>query len=309
MDWLFNNPLGNMWGPDFLLFYAFFSVCVIVCAYLYVARRDAADVLNLPETPAQFDPYEIAYLRGEVNEVIRTAVYALNQKGLIAIESKTFRAARIRPSGATTFDLGDIERRVMDAIRKEPAIPQLFANADLREALTILCEGYRSRLNRQGLLQSEAARGETKTAMWAGVGILIALALYKLAAALAHGRSNVGLLCVFAFIACIALFATIGRRMNKSMSKRGKAYLERLQLAYGGPRVKTLAAATSATDLAPRAAALAMVGLFGLDILKGTPDAALAQTFAQSSGSDGGGGGGCGGGGGGGGGCGGCSGG
>jgi uncharacterized protein (TIGR04222 family) len=301
MDWLFGNPLGNMWGPTFLVFYALFSALVILCAHLYVTRSDAADVLDLPETPMQFDPYEIAYLRGDVNEVIRTAVYALKQKGLIEIERRTFRTARIRPSGGTPNDLTDIERRVMDAIRAEPAVPQLFSNADLRETLKILCEPYRGRLNDQGLLPSDAAQRARKTAVWTGATLLIALALYKLAAASVHGRSNVGLLCVFAFIACIGLFATIGR--HKPMSRRGKAYLERLQLAYGGRRLTALAAPTG-TDAAMRAAALGMVGLFGLNILKGTPDAALAQTFAQSSGSDGGGGG-CGGGGGGGG-CGGC---
>ena len=124
-----------------------------------------------------------------------------------------------------------------------------------------------------------------------------------------HGRSNVGFLFMEAAVACVAMIWMFQRpqRQPCQQTRQGLSRAGSVRLF----RPSSRAVRGEATRGAPASAAfggsaLLMVGLFGFAILKGTPDAALAKAFAQSSGSGGDGGGSCGGGGGGGGGCGGC---
>jgi len=179
----------------------------------------------------------------------------------------------------------------------------LFKARDLREALQRLCGAYQQRLSGQQLLAPPEALRAAVVSLAVGVILLIALAGYKIAAANAHGRSNIGFLVAEAAAACILLVWIFQRTARRVASKRGKAFLAQAQLAYAGQASALLGRAGDGGAAA--ASALLLVGLFGFDILKGAPDAAFARAFAQSSGSGGDGGGGCGGGDGGGG-CGGC---
>lgn len=119
-----------------------------------------------------------------------------------------------------------------------------------------------------------------------------------------HGHSNLGFLFMEAAGSCLLLYWIFQKASAGNASKRGNAFLAQVQLAYSGrlDAVFGEAANGSADAAALGGSALLMVGLFGFGILKGTPDAALAKAFAQSSGSGGdsgscggGGGGGCGG--------------
>jgi uncharacterized protein (TIGR04222 family) len=304
MGWLFDNFLADMRGPDFLIFYAIFAVVVLAAAYAFIAMQDTTGARPAPAIPSAVDPYELAFLRGGANEVIRTAVYSLRQKGLVEIAETT----RIRASGFSAQALNPIERAVLDAVSPAPTIAGLFADKFLRNTLERLCDGYERRLSAEQLLTPPEVRRAARLTLVVAGALLIALAAYKVAAATMHGRSNVGFLFMEAAVACVAMIWMF-RGLNAShASKRGKAYLAQVQFAYSG---HLSAVRGEATQGAPASAAfggsaLLMVGLFGFAILKDTPDAALAKAFAQSSGSGGDGGGSCGGGGGGGGGCGGC---
>jgi uncharacterized protein (TIGR04222 family) len=301
MDWLLDNSLATMQGPEFLVFYLLTSCFVLIGAYRFIAAQDTTGA-QPPATPSDIDPYELAYLRGGPNEVVRTAVYALRQKGLIEVEK-----GRLRTSGFTPQALTTVERRVYETISSTQKIAALFSRA-MREAIDRLCGAYRQRLSAQQLLASEEIRTTAQVTLGAAGGLLIGLAAYKIWAARVHGHSNLGFLFGEAVVAFIALFWIYHKTAAGFASRRGKAFLAQAQLAYSGRRASAVFG--TSTDAAGRAAAggtaLLMVGLFGFDILKGTPDAALAKTFAQSSSSGGGCGGSGGGCGGGGGGCGGC---
>jgi uncharacterized protein (TIGR04222 family) len=306
MGWLFDNVLANMPGPDFLMFYATFACVVLVAAYVFIAMQDTTGDRPPPPIQGAVDPYELAFLRGGINEIIRTAVYSLRQQGLIEIVEQT----SIRATGFSAGELTAIERAVLDALAPAPKIAALFADKNLRERLERLCGAYERRLSAEQLLKPPEMRRAARLALIVAGGLVIALAAYKLAAAAMHGRSNVGFLCIEAAVAFIAMIWIFQWAKRGNASKRGKAFLAQVQRAYSG---HLGAVSGAATESAPAGAviggsALLMVGLFGFGILKGTPDAALAQAFAQSSGSGDGGGGSCGGGGdgGGGGGCGGC---
>jgi uncharacterized protein (TIGR04222 family) len=303
MGWLLDNPLANMRGTDFLILYGTFAAAIILGAYFFIQRQDPTGARPPPATPRDVDPYELAYLRGGANEVIRTAIYALRQKGLIEIVEK----ARIGATGFSPQELTPIERRVFAGIAPSPKIAALFADLDLQRTLERLCGTYKQRLSAQQLLVQPQARRAAHLALAVAGALLAALAAYKTSAAVMHGRSNLGFLIMEATGSFFLLFWIVQKSIAGNASKRGKAFLAQIQLAYSGHAGAVFGAA--ADHAAGRAAiggsALLMVGLFGFNILKGTPDAALARAFAQSSGSGGDSGGGCGGGGGGGG-CGGC---
>jgi len=88
MDILLDNPLASMDGTFFLIFYVGFIVVTLVLFGLIKNRIDKSDTLTLPPIPPNIDPYEIAYLRGGTNEVARSVVFALMQKGLIEIKTE-----------------------------------------------------------------------------------------------------------------------------------------------------------------------------------------------------------------------------
>ncbi|WP_174247448.1 TIGR04222 domain-containing membrane protein [Methylocapsa sp. S129] len=301
MGWLLDNSLADMRGPDFLMFYGIFACVVLIGAYFYLETRDTTGGMTPPPTPRDIDPYELSYLRGGINEIIRTVIYALRQKGLIAFEK-----GRIQASGVSAQELAPIERLVFDAVSPAPKIAALFADRDLRNALERLCGAAKQRLSAQQLLAPPEIRRAGYFALAIAGGLLVAFAAYKAWAAIMHGRSNLGFLFIETAWSCGALFLIFRKKTASVASKRGKAFLAQIQLAYSGHVGAVFGAATEGIggSAAAGGAALLMVGLFGFAILKGTPDAALAQAFAQSSGSGGDGGGGCGGGGGGG--CGGC---
>jgi uncharacterized protein (TIGR04222 family) len=303
MDWLFDNPLADMVGPQFLFLYAVIAGIVVIAAVFFVDMQDMTGGMAPPPTPRAADPYELAYLRGGANEVIRTAIYALRQKRLIEVIEK----GRIRATGVSpgTHELTRLEQRVHEAILPAPLISQLFKGP--QDDVERLCAAYRQRLSTQRLLTPPEVRRAGRYALAVGIGLLVALAAYKALAAVMHGRSNLGFLVVETVAACFVLIWLIRKSTSGNASKRGKALLSQIQLAYSDHAAAAFGggAADRNAGAALGASALFMVGLFGFDILKGTPDAALAQQFAASRSGDGGGG--CGGGdGGGGGGCGGC---
>src|SRR5262249_28454252 len=96
MDWLTNNFIANMIGPDFLLFYA----CVIaitlgICRWR-VDWQDPTAGQTPPRLPTDPDPYEVAYLRGGENEVTRLAVFGLIQRGYLEIGAETRQRGQSR---------------------------------------------------------------------------------------------------------------------------------------------------------------------------------------------------------------------
>ena len=305
MGWQYDNFLGNMPGPDFLAFYAICAVVVLTAAYLFIANQDVTGRRPPPATPSAVDPYELAYLRGGINEVIRAAAYALWQRGVIELAEN----GCIRPAHSTVQDLTPIEREVLGTISPAPKIAALFSDKSLRLRLERLCDDYERRLSAEQLLTPPEARRAARLTLFVASGLLIALAGYKLAAAAAHGRSNVGFLVMEAALVCFVLLWGLGRVNLNRTSRRGKAYLAQIQLAYSG-HLRTVKAANPESvpgQSVLGGSALLMIGLFGVAALQDTAEAPFAKAFAQSSGSGGDGGGSCGGGdGGGGGGCGGC---
>ena len=311
MNMLTQNALATLYGPTFLLLY----VCVIVtvcisCAWA-VGRLDTSQTNALPLVPAKPDPLEIAYLRGGENEVTRVAVFDLIERGFLEMREertgllkgkKVTRVAQT-PNAPDAAFLPALEQVVFGQFRTPQTAQEIFKSG-LPARVKEQCAVYEQSLRDDRLLNEETQRGEATKIGWLAVAVILGLGGYKLWAALTNGYDNVFFLILLAISSLVAIpFICQKRRV----SRRGKAYLKRLQQAFEPLKKRPIARAATA-DISQD---VLLLSVFGTPVLTGTPHAAYAQMFAQSSSSGGcgGGSGGCGSGGGscgGGGGCGGC---
>jgi uncharacterized protein (TIGR04222 family) len=167
MDLLSNNSVLDMPGPNFLVFYGFVALAVIVAASV-VIRLDPTSRLP-PRAPAVPDPYEIAYLRGGVGAVIETAIYALKRRGAIEAPSAG-RLARVpgRAGAANAIEAG-----VLTEIGGSATIASVVRSPSLRADVQRACEVFRDRLAWRGLLMAPGAR---PIAYAVGLGAAAALA-------------------------------------------------------------------------------------------------------------------------------------
>lgn len=315
MNPMLNNPIASMYGPNFLLFYLVVAVGALTVTVILIRGRPSQfSPRSIPMNP---DPYEIAFLRGGVNEVIRVAVLSLLQRGVleqrIGVKTgilKTTPPPTIvwNPFGPPTDGLSPLEKAVVTFCRSPKQPPEFFTGVLPGEFLR-LCARYEVDLTANGLL---TALGEKQSRTRVTLSIFLAvLALggYKIWAALSTGHSNIGFLIV-EMIAVFIAFGVVGNAPRATPS--GKRYIRDLQIAYQKLKHPGVAVASAGVD-----PALLALAVFGVAALAGTPEAAYAAMFRQASGAStggcggNGGGGGCGGGGGGGcggggGGCGGC---
>src|SRR5262245_24715235 len=87
MEILIDNPLATMYGPYFLIFFGFIIFFAVIILALVKNQFDRTDKFAVPSIPNNLDPYEIAYLRGGTNEVARSVIFSLLQKGFIEIDN------------------------------------------------------------------------------------------------------------------------------------------------------------------------------------------------------------------------------
>jgi uncharacterized protein (TIGR04222 family) len=296
MDFLFDNPLANLYGPYFLIFYICFIVCTIIGYRVLRERIDKTAHYAIPPIPVNPDPFEIAYLRGGANELARAAVFSLNQKSLLRFANNE-KTSHIYPTGFQfdKRDLKPIERTTLEWFSATRETKELFSQKDgLAVALKPYCDTFQSRLKMQNFFpDAEMTRRNNRLALKAFL-IFGGLGAYKIVAALYNGYWNVfGIV----FITVIGLFV-LGIAAKKSrLTKLGKMYLERLQLAFERikPSNHNLLSVTETVPSATFAAVdpfLLSVGVFGGAALAGTIysdyNRAFERAHSQSAASSGG---------------------
>ena len=313
MDWLLHNPVADLPGPLFLLVYEFFIIAAAVWTYRSIGSKDTTDIYEPPEIPKSPDPYEIAYLRGGVNETLRVVLFSLYQRGFVeefeqmpsrfATKIRTIRQVADAPS---EDDLRPIERDVYKACRAPFAPAEVFKKTALIERLTAHCSLHEKTLRADELLQPDAVKAAAWPTWRAAMAFLLMLGGYKFVVGIMKHHWNLGFLILSFLGAAIVLAITVAVVRNRRVSKRGKVYLTRLKLAFTGLKTQEHPRQAFASY---DPATMLLIGIYGIGALKNTAYSGYASLFATSSsgcgGGCGGGGEGCGGGCGGGG-CGGC---
>lgn len=274
-------------GPEFLNVFGLVVVLVLAATALAIHFADHTDK-KPPSVPQSPDPIEVSFLQGGVNQVIRTLVYDLVQRGYAALgkDDRILPTSRKPQPG----ELDPLEARVLETIQRKPKAHNLFANIEQRQELLRLIEPVRTRLAAQDLLKPEAVKVWRRRAQIIGGLILVALAGAKVYVELTAGPSNVAYLVFLCLAAVLCLLALAYVMTRSHASRRGRAYLEAMELAYR-PRLDHAVASLNASggSKAFDGASLFMIGLYGFSVLKGTPEAAFAEHFKRASGEDGGG--------------------
>lgn len=308
MDALRHNFIAEMTGPEFLVFYGIALTLTVVACRWRIRLADPSATLPPAPIPAAPDPYEIAYLRGSRNELLRVILFTLVQKGYLRPTDDKKRIERA-DSLPDPGDLSEMERCVYGHFTKPLAPGDLFQGL-LPERLGKLARPLEGRLIAEGLLTSPDTRDRARAVGWTGASVLL-LGLYKFLIALEKGRGNV--LFLVALSALTAVVLVVACRVPR-LSVRGRDYLSRLQLAFGGLKrnvARPSAVAAPPTDAARPAdaarpsdtlpgtkpALLLLVGIFGAGVLADTAYAFVPELFPRSGArADSGGGGSCGGG-------------
>src|SRR5689334_6465903 len=89
MEILIDNPLAKMYGPYFLILFGFIIFFAVILLALVKSKFDNTGRHAIPPIPQNPDPFEIAYLRGGTNEVARSVIFSLLQKGFIEINNSS----------------------------------------------------------------------------------------------------------------------------------------------------------------------------------------------------------------------------
>ena len=108
------NPF-DLYGPQFLAFYAALTVATMIVVVVLRRRRELARWSSVELT----DPYLIAYLRGGKNEVIRTAIISLVDRGLLEVVDSNLQTTAV---GSESVDVAvvaaDVDHTIGEARRR-----------------------------------------------------------------------------------------------------------------------------------------------------------------------------------------------
>ncbi len=284
-----NLPFLALPGPDFLNVFGVLAIIVLVATWASIHFADRTDKRPPPAVPQNPDPIEIAFLQGGVNQVVRTIVYDLVQRGYAALGPEDRIVATNKQAEAGALDA--VEKRVLESIQARPKAHELFQNRTQRDVLLRLLEPVRAKLAAEDLVKPDAVKVWRKRAQILGTLALVGFAGAKIFVALETGHSNVSYLVFLCVAAVIALFVLAYVLTRSHASRRGRAYLEAMKLAYES-RLKEAVSHIGSPGPEARAfegASLFLIGLYGFSALKGTSEEMFATHFKRASGDGGGG--------------------
>ncbi|PPD43660.1 MAG: TIGR04222 domain-containing membrane protein [Methylocystis sp.] len=284
-----NLPFLSLPGPEFLNVFGVLAIIVLVAAWIAIRLADRTDVRPPPPVPQKPDPIEVAFLQGGVNQVIRTVVYDLVQRGYAALapEDRIVYTNKTPQPG----ELDPVEARVLESIQAKPKAHELFSNLTARRTLLERLEPVRARLAAQDLIKPDSVKIWRTRAQIFGTLALLGFASAKIYVALSTGHKNVSYLIFLCIAALLALFVLCYALTRKHASRRGRAWLEAMKTAYE-PRLKEAVSHIGSPGPEARAfegASLFLIGLYGFSALKGTSEEMFATHFKRASGDGGGG--------------------
>ena len=282
MDILFDNPLGTMYGPYFLMLYVVFIISIVILLVILKFLLDDSGKSPSPIISGEIDPYEIAYLRGGNNELTRSAVFGLIKKDLLEFsDAAKMDMIRQKSPGLAVSGLNKVEQITFDWFKTERSTSEVFSSYGLTEQLSAYGDAYEQKLERQNLLNGADLKTKLRLFRWLAVLAIAGFGGYKVLAAFAHGRYNVVLIFV---IGIIGMIAAIAVSSAPRLSKLGKSYLAKLQTAFSNLQYQPAnSQGGNQTAFAGVDPLLLSVGIFGGAALAGTAYSNFNDAFKKST--------------------------
>lgn len=248
------NPF-DLRGPEFLAFFVALSIVAFIVCIVWQrsidARGPAVDENATAKEIAQ-DPYQIAYLRAGLNEVIRVAVVALVDRGLLIASAKD-----VKTSAPDAVDKArrPLDKAILLRFLKPASASTLFSD----EVVVGEADTVGEPLRAKRLLRDATVQSERKFVINTVTLFIWAVAITKLGIALSRGRTNVGYLILLTIIVTIFLRAT----QQKGRTARGERILAKIGAYFSGlkARAKSIPVAEGAPEMTFLAAA------YGLSVL------------------------------------------
>ncbi|HMY75508.1 MAG TPA: TIGR04222 domain-containing membrane protein, partial [Blastocatellia bacterium] len=158
------NPF-DWYGPEFLLFYVFFSVLVIG-GMIWLRNKNEAG--GSPQLDLS-DPYLIAYLRGGANEALRVAMVSLVDRKLLKADGTT-----LKTRGHVTADAvrHPVEKALIEHFKTVDEAKSAFSNYGLEKS----CDAYRLRLESARLLPNDSTQRARQLLLIITVLLLVSVA-------------------------------------------------------------------------------------------------------------------------------------
>ncbi|MCW5313506.1 TIGR04222 domain-containing membrane protein [Nostoc sp. KVJ3] len=267
MNALLHNPIADMYGPDFLLFYC--SVIAIAFVVCWQLIQDPTKNQPLPLIPAEPDPHEIAYLRSQETGIADVALFDLIVRGYLQVNEQSISQV---PNHPDVSQLEPIEREVFDRLSSSSTAKTSLWLAT--QSIQSYSNAYEEKLqNEQLLYASQWQERNIKVGLIAAM-IIFSLGGYKLLIALGKGRYNVGFLIAIGGLSIIFLLWFVSRHTH--LSYRGKVYLQQLQATFSRLQQKVKYDIPSVFDYN------LLVALFGVEALAGTSYDSYYKAFFPS---------------------------
>jgi uncharacterized protein (TIGR04222 family) len=217
------NPF-DLHGPEFLLFYLIFGFALLA-VFGWLRRSGEPE----PSTPVNLtDPYEIAYLRGGANEVLRLATVGLVDRGLLSARESRIVAS----STQAQLIRHPVDHAILDTFRTEAEAFSLFSNASLKNFCASV---YTEPLTRLGMMPDASVKQRRWIVCGAIIAFLWLMALMKIGIALERGRRNLAFLAVLAVLFSIAALVMA----NVKRTRRGDIFLNHMRSLLGALRARS----------------------------------------------------------------------
>src|SRR5688572_2811832 len=193
MDFLLDNPLASMEGVTFIVLFIIFNVFTLAIVGILRSNIDDTDKLPAPAIPPRVDPYEVAFLRGGVNEMARSLIFSLVQKGYAEIlpgeKEGRIRSREVSPD---TSGLSDHECAALNWLGAERDAKEVFDDATgLTHTLQQAVAQYEIDLTSRRFLVPDEYRAKAKRYALAAVALIVAIGGYKTVVALIAWRYNI----------------------------------------------------------------------------------------------------------------------
>ena len=274
MDLLIHNPVADLSGPAFLVLFVLFAAAVIVVSRMQVAAADTSLSRPLGPVSVDDDPYEVAYLRGGGNELLRFAIFDLTRRGYLRIcdpPQKGKPPTSIVQTGlAGTANLTGFQREIVAWYAVPHTPPELFKSSLPAAAAAFGASNFQPRLEAESFYSTaQACSTATLVRLYGALGLTLLVA-YRLYVAILKGHNNVWFLAALTVLALVLLL--MWTRVPR-LSRRGRTYLQRLETAL---RPGQFAPAVAGAAVLPIA-----IAATGLAALAGTEYAPMGRLFPQ----------------------------